>query len=59
MTLTHGVPIEIALLHQALALAVLTGAALHAARTLSTPQLNRLAKMRPDGNIRSDVRDIA
>jgi len=59
MTLTHGVPIEIALLHQALALAVITGAALHAARTLSTPQLNRLAKMRPDGNIRSDVRDIA
>jgi heme a synthase len=34
MTLIHGVPIELALLHQAVALVVLTGATLHAARTL-------------------------
>ena len=35
MTLVRGVPIEIALMHQAVALVVLTGATLHAARTLS------------------------
>jgi len=59
MTLTHGVPIGIALLHQAMALVVLTGATLHAARALSTPQLNRFAKLPPDGYVHSDVRDIA
>ncbi|HSV23796.1 MAG TPA: COX15/CtaA family protein [Xanthobacteraceae bacterium] len=35
MTLIRGVPIEIALMHQAVALVVLTGTTLHAARTLS------------------------
>jgi heme a synthase len=35
MTLIQGVPIEFALLHQAVALVVLTAATLHAARTLS------------------------
>ncbi len=39
MTLTQAVPIELALLHQAVALVVLTGATLHAARTLSSPPL--------------------
>src|SRR5258708_9044105 len=34
MTLIRGVPIELALLHQALALVVLTGATLHAVRTV-------------------------
>jgi len=34
MTLIRGVPIELALLHQAVALAVLTAATLHAARTV-------------------------
>jgi len=34
MTLIRGVPIELALLHQAVALVVLTGVTLHAARTL-------------------------
>jgi cytochrome c oxidase assembly protein subunit 15 len=35
MTLTSAVPIELALLHQAVALVALTGATLHAARTFS------------------------
>ena len=39
MTLIRGVPIELALLHQATALVVLTAATLHAARALSPPQL--------------------
>lgn len=36
MTLIRGVPIEFALLHQAMALVALTGATLHAARAVST-----------------------
>ncbi|HWN48594.1 MAG TPA: COX15/CtaA family protein [Xanthobacteraceae bacterium] len=59
MTLTHGVPIEIALLHQAMALVTLTGATLHAARVLSIPQFDRFARIRPDGNARSEMRDVA
>jgi heme a synthase len=53
MTLTGGVPIELALLHQAVALLVLTGATLHAARTLSSPPLDLSAKA-PEGDRRSD-----
>jgi heme A synthase len=34
MTLIRGVPIELALLHQAVALVVLTAATLHAVRTV-------------------------
>jgi cytochrome c oxidase assembly protein subunit 15 len=58
MTLTRGVPIETALLHQAMALIVLTGATLHAARALSTTQSDRLA-MQANRNVRLEVRDIA
>jgi cytochrome c oxidase assembly protein subunit 15 len=46
MTLIQGVPIELALLHQATALVVLTVATLHAARTLSTRPLHDAAKTR-------------
>jgi cytochrome c oxidase assembly protein subunit 15 len=53
MTLTRGVPIELALLHQAMALLVLTGATLHAARTLSSPTLDLSGKMQ-EGNLSSD-----
>jgi heme a synthase len=53
MTLTRGVPIELALLHQAMALLVLTGATLHAARTLSSPPLDLSGKMQ-EGNLSSD-----
>jgi cytochrome c oxidase assembly protein subunit 15 len=49
MTLTRGVPVELALLHQAMALVVLTGATLHAARTLSSPPLD-LSATAPEGN---------
>ena len=59
MTLTRGVPIEIALLHQAMALVALTGATLHAARALSMPQSDRHAETRPGGDVRLDVRDMA
>ena len=59
MTLTRGVPIEIALLHQAMALVVLTAATLHAARALSTPQLGRFATTARDDNVRLDARDLA
>jgi heme a synthase len=54
MTLTRGVAIELALLHQAMALLVLTGATLHAARTLSSPPLDLSAKMRPKGDLCPD-----
>lgn len=53
MTLTRGVPIELALLHQAVALVVLTGATLHAARTLASPPF-RLSATVPEGNLWSD-----
>jgi heme a synthase len=53
MTLTRGVPIELALLHQAMALLVLTGATLHAARTLSSPPLDLSGKMQ-EGNLSLD-----
>jgi len=53
MTLIWGVPIGLALLHQAMALIVLTGATLHAARTLSARPLEDAAKMRVDGTFRS------
>jgi hypothetical protein len=53
------VPIEIALLHQAMALVALTGATLHAARVLSIPQFDRFARIRPDGNARSQMHDVA
>jgi len=59
MTLTRGVPIEIAMLHQAMALVALTGAALHAARALSAPQLDRFAEPQSDGGVHLDVRDPA
>jgi len=59
MTLTHGVPIEMALLHQAMALVTLTGATLHAARALSIPQFDRFARIRSDDNARSEMRDVA
>lgn len=58
MTLTRGVPIEIALLHQAMALVTLTAATLHAARTLSSPQFDRFAKIRSDGSVHSEMRDV-
>ena len=41
------------LLHQAMALIVLTGATLHAARTLSARPLEDAAKMQGDGTFRS------
>jgi len=44
MALIGGVPIELALSHQAMALVVLTAATLHAARTLSTRQLDDSAR---------------
>jgi cytochrome c oxidase assembly protein subunit 15 len=47
-TLIWAVPIELALSHQAVALVVLTGATLHAARTLATPPLGDAAKMREE-----------
>jgi heme a synthase len=56
MTLIRGVPIEIALLHQAMALVALTGATLHAARTLSGRPSDVSAKMRADGDFRSQRR---
>jgi heme a synthase len=46
-TLVAGVPIELALLHQAVALVVLTGATLHAARTFALSPLDLSAKSRP------------
>jgi heme a synthase len=46
-TLMWVVPIELALLHQAVALVVLTSATLHAARTLAVPQLDA-AKVREE-----------
>jgi cytochrome c oxidase assembly protein subunit 15 len=58
-TLIRGVPIEIALLHQAMALVTLTGATLHGARALSKSQLDHLAKMRSDGNAHAEIRDVA
>jgi cytochrome c oxidase assembly protein subunit 15 len=48
VTLMWAVPIELALSHQAVALVVLTGATLHAARTLATPPLGDAAKMREE-----------
>jgi cytochrome c oxidase assembly protein subunit 15 len=45
-TLIWAVPIELALLHQAVAMLVLTGATLHAARTLATRPLADSTKMR-------------
>ncbi|HMA73131.1 MAG TPA: COX15/CtaA family protein [Xanthobacteraceae bacterium] len=59
VTLTYAVPLKIALLHQAMALVALTGATVHAARTLSPRLLDRAAKMQPDGNARSDMRNVA
>jgi cytochrome c oxidase assembly protein subunit 15 len=59
MTLMRSVPLEMALLHQAMALVVLTAATLHAARALSSPQLERSAKMRPGEHLPLDVRDPA
>jgi heme a synthase len=47
-TLMWVVPIELALSHQAVALVVLTGATLHAARTLAKPPLGGTAKMREE-----------
>jgi cytochrome c oxidase assembly protein subunit 15 len=47
MTLIRGVPIELALPHQAMAVVVLTAATLHAARTLSARPLDDSAKMLP------------
>jgi heme a synthase len=47
-TLVWAVPIELALSHQAVALVVLTGATVHAARTLATPRLGDAAKMREE-----------
>jgi cytochrome c oxidase assembly protein subunit 15 len=59
MTLTRGVPIDLALLHQAMAFVALTGATIHAARTLSTPQWDRLAETRSDRGPGLDVRNPA
>jgi cytochrome c oxidase assembly protein subunit 15 len=59
VTLIRGVPIEMALLHQAMALVALTGATLHAARALSMPPSDRLAERLPDGNAHSEIRDVA
>jgi cytochrome c oxidase assembly protein subunit 15 len=47
-TLVWAVPIELALLHQAAALVVLTGATLHAARTSATPPLGDASAMREE-----------
>jgi heme a synthase len=47
-TLIWAVPIELALFHQAVALVVLTGATLHAARTLAIRPLGDSAKMRDE-----------
>jgi heme a synthase len=47
-TLIWAVPIELALLHQAVALVVLTGVTLHAARTLATPPLGDPSTMREE-----------
>jgi cytochrome c oxidase assembly protein subunit 15 len=62
VTLLRGAPIEMALLHQAMALVALTTATLHAGRALSPPQLGRLAKMWPSGNtsggIAAGARDV-
>jgi cytochrome c oxidase assembly protein subunit 15 len=55
MTLIRGVPIELALLHQAMALVVLTAATLHAARAFAIPS-DRSATIRPDRHVRLDQR---
>jgi len=59
MTLTRGVPIALALLHQAMAFVALTGATLHAARALSRPQFDRLAELQTDRDPGLDVRNPA
>ena len=53
VTLVSGVPLHLALLHQATALVVLTAATLHAARALSLPQLRRHAEGRHDADVRN------
>jgi heme a synthase len=53
MTLTSRVPLHMALLHQAMAMVVLTAATLHAARALSLPQLGRHAETRRDADARN------
>jgi cytochrome c oxidase assembly protein subunit 15 len=58
MTLTGGVPLELALSHQAMALVVLTAATLHAARALSSPQLGRHPEI-AHVDLRADLRDPA
>jgi len=59
VTLTYAVPLKIALLHQAMALVALTGATVHAARTLSPRLWDNAAKTQPDCTARSDMRDVA
>jgi cytochrome c oxidase assembly protein subunit 15 len=56
-TLTGGVPLALALLHQATALVALTAATLHARRALSLPQLKRFAREPHAMDWRIDVRD--
>ncbi len=53
VTLVSTVPLHLALLHQAMALVVLTAATLHAARALSLPQLRRHAEGRHDADVRN------
>jgi heme a synthase len=50
MTLIRSVPIEFALSHQAVALVVLTGATLHAARTLATQPFDGPARIKDTGD---------
>jgi heme a synthase len=56
-TLTHGVPLALAMLHQATAFVVLTAATLHARRALSLPQLERFAREPLVADLRVDVHD--
>jgi heme a synthase len=55
VTLLRGAPIEMALLHQAMALVALTTATLHAGRALSPPQSGRFAKTWPTENMSGDI----
>jgi cytochrome c oxidase assembly protein subunit 15 len=53
VTLVSAVPLHLALVHQAMALVVLTAATLHTARALSVPQLRRHAEGRHDADVRN------
>ena len=57
--LTHAVPLALALLHQAMALVVLTATTLHARRALSLPHLGRFAEASRVADVRIGMRDTA